>query len=181
MEKSKAKAVLFWPIIATVVVLDIVTKALAVRLLVPQRIPHEVFGDVVRLTLVYNRGAAFGLHVGEHSRWIFLVLTALALVILYRLYRETRPGDRLRTVAIALVCAGAIGNLIDRVRSPMGVVDFLDIGVGALRWPTFNVADIAVSIGAFLLAWALWGEDAKAPATAPQGARVPTANPSKGA
>jgi signal peptidase II len=181
MEKSRAKAVLFWPIIATVVVLDIITKALAVRLLVPQRIPHEVFGDVVRLTLVYNRGAAFGLHVGEHSRWIFLVLTVLALVILYRLYRDTRPGDRLRTVAIALVCAGAIGNLIDRVRSPMGVVDFLDIGVGALRWPTFNVADIAVSIGAFLLAWALWGEDARAPAAAPQAARVPTAKPSEGA
>ncbi|MDQ3811231.1 MAG: signal peptidase II [Chloroflexota bacterium] len=172
---------MFWPIIIGVVVLDSITKALAVRMLVPQRIPREVVGDVFRLTLVYNRGAAFGLHLGPYSRWIFLALTAVALLILYRLYRDTRPGDRLRTVAVALVCAGAIGNLIDRVRSSMGVVDFLDIGVGDLRWPTFNVADIAVSIGAFLLAWALWGEDARAPAAAPPGARVPTAKPSEGA
>jgi signal peptidase II len=62
-------------------------------------------------------------------------------------------------IALGLVCGGAIGNLIDRVRSPIGVVDFLDIGFRDWRWPTFNVADMAVSIGAFLLAWALWGEE----------------------
>ena len=49
--------------------------------------------------------------------------------------------------------------MIDRLRSPMGVVDFLDVGVGGLRWPTFNVADMAVSVGAMLLAWVLWQED----------------------
>ena len=57
------------------------------------------------------------------------------------------------------MCGGAVGNLIDRLRSPIGVVDFLDIGFGDWRWPTFNVADMAVSVGAFLLAWVLWGED----------------------
>jgi len=181
MEKSRAKATLFWPIIAVVVVLDVITKAVAVQTLVPQRIPREVFGDFVRLTLVYNRGAAFGLHLGPYSRLIFLVLTVAALIILYRLYRDTRTDDRVRTVAIALVCAGAVGNLIDRVRSSMGVVDFLDIGVGDLRWPTFNVADIAVSIGAFLLAWALWGEDATASTSATKGATVRAAKPSEGA
>lgn len=181
MERSRAKARLFWPIIAVVVVLDVITKAIAVRALVPQRIPREVVGEFIRLTLVYNRGAAFGLHLGPYSRGIFLVLTVAALVILYRLYRDTQPDDRVRTVAIALVCAGAVGNLIDRVRSSMGVVDFLDVGVGDLRWPTFNVADIAVSIGAFLLAWVLWGEDAKASAAAAQGATVRAAKPSEGA
>src|SRR5918994_948504 len=50
-------------------------KWLAVRALVPQRLPHEVFGDAVRLTLVYNPGAAFGLHLGPLSRWIFMALT----------------------------------------------------------------------------------------------------------
>ena len=59
-------------------------------------------------------------------------------------------------IALALVCGGAVGNLIDRIRSRIGVVDFIDIGFGDWRWPTFNVADMAVSIGAFLLAWALW-------------------------
>jgi signal peptidase II len=58
-----------------------------------------------------------------------------------------------------LVAGGAVGNLIDRIRSPAGVVDFIDIGIGFHRWPTFNVADMAVTTGAFLLAWVLWMED----------------------
>ena len=62
-------------------------------------------------------------------------------------------------MALALVCGGAVGNLIDRIRSNAGVVDFIDIGFGDSRWPTFNIADMAVSLGAFLLAWVLWGED----------------------
>jgi signal peptidase II len=121
--------------------------------------PHELVGAAVRLTLVYNPGAAFGLHLGAYSRWIFMALTAGALIILGRLYRATRDGDLLRTLAIALVCGGALGNLIDRVRSAAGVVDFIDVGIGDMRWPTFNVADMAVSIGAFLLAWVLWGDE----------------------
>jgi len=130
--------------------------------LLPQGMPHTVYGDVVRFTLVHNPGAAFGLNLGSYSRWIFMVLTIVALVILGRLYSATRPGDVVRSLALALVCGGAIGNLIDRVRSPFGVVDFIDIGLGDSRWPTFNIADMAVSLGAFLLAWVLWGEDAAA-------------------
>jgi signal peptidase II len=60
---------------------------------------------------------------------------------------------------VALVTAGALGNMIDRVRSPRGVVDFLDVGVGNVRWPVFNVADIAVTTGAILLALSLWREE----------------------
>src|SRR6266496_3785368 len=56
-------------------------------------------------------------------------------------------GDWFRQLALGLVAGGAAGNLVDRVRSSRGVVDFLDLGVGALRWPTFNVADIDVSCG----------------------------------
>ena len=89
-----------------------------------------------------------------------LLFTAGALVVLWSLYRSTRDGDTPRVLALALVCAGAVGNLIDRVRSELGVVDFIDVGVGGWRWPTFNEADMAVSVGAFLLAWVLWGEDA---------------------
>ncbi len=88
-----------------------------------------------------------------------MALTVGALVILGRLYQATRQGDFLRTIALGLVCGGAVGNLIDRVRSATGVVDFIDVGLGDLRWPTFNVADMAVSVGAFLLAWVLWGEE----------------------
>lgn len=164
MQNGRSNTPLFWSVLVTVVLADIVTKAIAVYALVPQRVPHEVIGEAVRFTLVYNPGAAFGLHLGEYSRWIFMVLTVGALFILGRLYRATRDGDLVRTLAIALVCSGAIGNLIDRIRSSRGVVDFIDVGIGDTRWPTFNIADMAVSIGAFLLAWVLWGEEEEAKA-----------------
>ena len=167
MQRGRANPPLFWTVVVVIVVADVITKAFAVYSLVPQRMPHELVGAAVRLTLVYNPGAAFGLHLGAYSRWIFMALTAGALVILGRLYRATRQGDFVRTIALGLVCGGAVGNLIDRVRSATGVVDFIDVGVGDLRWPTFNVADMAVSVGAFLLAWVLWGEErANAPAVA---------------
>ena len=150
---------LFWPVALVVVIVDVVTKAIAAATLFPPLIPHPVIGDVARLTLVYNRGAAFGIHVGAYSRPIFAILTVGALTILWRLYRITAPGDRRRVLALALVSAGAVGNLIDRLRSAKGVVDFIDIGSATWRWPTFNVADIAVTTGAVLLAVVLWRED----------------------
>ena len=116
--------------------------------------------------------AAFGLYLGEYSRYIFMILTVGALIILWRLYQSTREGDLPRTLAIALVCAGALGNLIDRIRWHEGVVDFIDVGFRDMRWPTFNVADMAVSTGAFLLAWVLWGDDRAERARAAEGGAV---------
>jgi signal peptidase II len=159
MQRGRANTPLFWAVVVSIVVADVITKAIAVYSLFPQRMPHELLGAGLRLTLVYNPGAAFGLHLGVYSRWIFMALTVGALFILGRLYRATRDGDFLRALAIAMVCGGALGNLIDRIRSAAGVVDFIDVGVGDMRWPTFNVADMAVSIGAFLLAWVLWGDE----------------------
>jgi signal peptidase II len=148
---------------AVVVVLDAITKYLA-ELHLGSGAMVRVLGDWVRLHLVYNRGAAFGLHLGDYSRWIFLAIAIIAVVVLYRMSREAAPGDRFRQLALGLVAGGAAGNLIDRIRSSRGVVDFLDVGIGALRWPTFNVADIAVSCGAIALALSLWREDARRPA-----------------
>ena len=164
------KALVFWPVLLSVVVLDVISKAIAVAALEPASfVTRSVIGDAVRFTLVYNPGAAFGLHLGPYSRWIFMALTIGALIILWRLYKQTAQEDLRRAAAIALVSAGAIGNLIDRVRTDAGVVDFIDIGMGVHRWPTFNVADMAVSTGAFLLAFVLWGEeqDAKSGAISP--------------
>lgn len=165
--RSRSNASLFWPILFVVTVVDVITKAIAERALVPRGIPHEVLGNTLRFTLVYNPGAAFGLNLGPQSRWIFAALTVVALVILARLYQSTRPGDMPRVAALGFVCAGAIGNLIDRLRSFFGVVDFIDVGIGDSRWPTFNVADMAVSVGAALLAWVLWQEDRAAQTAGP--------------
>jgi signal peptidase II len=158
MPRSSAKALIFVPLVATLVVADRITKSIAEAKL-PRYIPQDVWGDYLRWTLVYNPGAAFGLHLGPYSRWIFMALTFAALVILWRLYRAADASDRWRVLAVSLVTAGALGNLIDRFISPPGVVDFIDVGIGASRWPTFNVADMAVSTGAVILAIVLWGED----------------------
>jgi signal peptidase II len=88
--------------------------------------------------------------------------------------RSTRPGDRLRLLALALVCGGATGNLVDRIRSPEGVVDFLDVGVGDWRWPTFNVADSAITVGAIALAILLWLEGRGAQQAAKEAGPAPT-------
>jgi signal peptidase II len=161
MERSRTYAMpgIFASIAGTIIVSDQITKLIAVDYLNAAYVPHPVIGNALRLTLVYNPGAAFGLHLGPYSRWIFTALTFGALYLLWRLYTETPDGDRRRVVAIALVVGGAFGNLVDRLRSVKGVVDFIDVGIGASRWPTFNVADMAVSCGAILLAWVLWRED----------------------
>lgn len=151
------KAILAIPVFLVVVILDQITKLVAEATLAAT--PRPVFGEWFRFALVYNPGAAFGLHLGPYSRWIFMALTVGALYILQRLYRQTDDTDHRRVLAISLVAAGAVGNVIDRIRSDYGVVDFLDIGIGIHRWPTFNVADIAVSGGAFLLALVLWHEE----------------------
>jgi signal peptidase II len=144
---------------AAIVVADQFTKYVAVDRLSPPYVPHPVLGEWFRLTLVYNKGAAFGLHLGPHSRWIFVALTIVAVTVMWRLYRSSPPDAHWRVRALMLVTAGAIGNFIDRVASSRGVVDFFDLGVGVHRWPTFNIADIAVSTGAVLLAIVLWREE----------------------
>lgn len=154
---SAAEQRRFVGVVSTVIVLDLATKLLAETFL-PRYVGVPVVGELFQLRLVYNSGAAFGLHVGEYSRWIFMGLSLTALVVLGSMLKTTRSGDWLRLYALASICAGAAGNLIDRVRSGRGVVDFLDFTVGALHWPTFNVADMAVTCGAFALALSLWGE-----------------------
>jgi signal peptidase II len=159
MGRSSPRAALFWPLLLAILALDVTTKSLAVTYLVPEYVPHAVLGDWVQLTLAYNPGASFGIGVGPYSRRVFIVLALLALVILAQLYRGTAPSDRLRAMALAFVCAGAGGNMLDRIRSSRGVVDFIDLGVGDTRFYTFNVADMAITIGALALAWVLWQED----------------------
>jgi len=159
---------LFWMVASAVVIVDFITKLIAEATL--SRVPLRVVGDFVTLQLVYNPGAAFGIHVGDYSRWVFMTLALLALLVLGSMVRQTTSAQWVRLVALGAVCGGAVGNLIDRFRSGRGVVDFIDVGIGALRWPTFNVADTAVTCGAITLAIVLWveGRDAEtAPASTP--------------
>lgn len=145
----------FWPILLTVLMADCASKR-AVEARLEPATPQAVAGDVVRFTLGYNKGAAFGINVGSDGRWILVGLSTTALLILLGMYRRAQPHDSTLITAVALVSGGALGNLLDRVLSPQGVVDFIDVGIGAARFWTFNVADVGISAGAILLAATLW-------------------------
>lgn len=147
---SGRKVVILVGVVGSLLVLDILTKNWITGS-VPLHGRVRVLGDLLRLTYTHNPGAAFGMQVGDSSRIFFLVLALVALVVLGWLYRATPGSDLLRLVAIALVAGGALGNVIDRLRFPAGVVDFIDVGIGSHRFWTFNVADAGVSVGACLL------------------------------
>jgi signal peptidase II len=166
MTAEQAKLRLFGGLVPGIVIVDQVTKMIVRRSMRPLE-QIDVIGSLVRLTFIHNPGAAFGIYLGPYSRGIFLGLSALALVVLAAMYWYTPAMDRIRLVAIALICSGALGNLIDRVRSAQGVVDFVDVGINDLRWPVFNVADMAVTMGAIVLALSLWREDRRVEASEP--------------
>jgi signal peptidase II len=156
-----SKAALFASVLGGVLLLDIATKMFIQRTFhLYQQV--DVIGEYVRLTYIHNPGAAFGIELGAYSRFIFLFLSVLALAALAGMYWVTPAKDRIRLASIALICGGALGNLLDRIRSEAGVVDFLDVGFGNLRWPVFNIADIAVTTGAVFLALSLWKEEQQA-------------------
>ncbi|MDZ7260537.1 MAG: signal peptidase II [candidate division KSB1 bacterium] len=150
MQKSNLRILLYsgW-----VILLDQATKFLA-RYFLQGEHPSEprhsfsVIGDLIRLTFVENPGMAFGLRLG--GKTFFTIFASLAsLAILVYLFRI--KGEKLiARLALALILGGAIGNLIDRIAFGQ-VVDFIDIGIGTTRWPVFNVADIAVTVGMIIL------------------------------
>jgi signal peptidase II len=145
------KARAFWPILLALLIADCATKELAERYLVPESVPHAVAGNVIRLTLAHNAGAAMSLSLGRYSRIGFSLAALFALVVLARFYRSAPATARGQATALALIVGGAAGNLLNRWVSPRGVTDFIDIGVRSWRFWTFNVADAGITIGAALL------------------------------
>jgi signal peptidase II len=152
------KARVFWPLGLTLLLTDCATKSLAEEHLLVH-VPRRVFGETVQLTLAYNEGAAMGLTLGDASRVGFALISLAVLAYLLHLYRGLSRGDASMAAALALLCGGAAGNLMDRLRSARGVIDFIDVGVGSWRFYTFNVADVGVSLGAAALAVLMWRRD----------------------
>jgi signal peptidase II len=109
---------------------------------------YDVIDGLVRITLVKNAGAAFGLFQG--GRTFFIVASVVAVVFILYVGLRLPRADWSRRLLLGVILGGAIGNLIDRVYAGE-VIDFIDIGIGAHRWPVFNVADMGVSVGATLL------------------------------
>lgn len=127
---------------------DQVTKALvASRLALGERV--SVVGDLVELWHVRNRGAAFSLLQGETL--LFVVVTVFALGMIAYFHRSLRGRGLWLHGLLGLQLGGALGNLSDRLRQGY-VTDFISVGIGDLRWPTFNFADAAIVVGIGTLA-----------------------------
>ena len=135
-----------------VVALDQVTKQV-IRHTMFLGESFNVIGQIVKITYVENPGIAFGIRVGNGSLFTILSIIAILGVVIY-LYTHWNEGIQMKT-GLALILGGAVGNLIDRILFRQ-VADFIDVGIGTLRWPVFNVADSAVVIGMFLLFFTLF-------------------------
>ncbi|MDD5128203.1 MAG: signal peptidase II [Candidatus Omnitrophica bacterium] len=133
-------------IVSIVVILDQLSKFLAVNFL-QLNVPFALIKDFLYLTLVHNRGAAFGILKNQLS--LFIAISFFAILFIF-IYLRNKKNSFLLKLSLSLILSGAAGNLIDRLRFGY-VIDFLDFKV----WPVFNLADSALTIGALLLSWEL--------------------------
>ena len=117
---------------------------------------HEplAVGPYVNLFLTHNTGAAFSLlaSAGGWQRWIFILIAALVVWFLVAWLDKLSEKQKSSAFAIALVVGGAVGNLVDRLVFAY-VIDFIDVHYEDRHWPTFNLADSAITVGAMLLIW----------------------------
>lgn len=140
----------FWLTAVLVLIIDQLSKLWVVNNFIPGE-SRVVWDKVLWLTYVQNQGAAFGILQG-HS-WLFFICAILVIVILVAINSKQHLPVAMQVV-FGLIMAGAIGNLLDRLRFNY-VVDFIDLG----WWPVFNVADMAIVCGVILLAFKLlWDE-----------------------
>jgi len=143
--------VMIFIIVSIVLSLDQLTKFLITRnLSYNQSIP--VIKGIFHLTLIHNRGAAFGILKNQVPLFIITSIAAIALIY-FNLKKIGYKKFSIYSISLSLILAGALGNLIDRLLLGY-VVDFLDLRI----WPVFNVADSAITIGAILLGYSIFKE-----------------------
>ncbi|HEX3427599.1 MAG TPA: signal peptidase II [Candidatus Limnocylindrales bacterium] len=137
---------LFLGLATVVVVVDQATKAAVTAALRPGE-SRPIVDDLVRIVFSQNSGALFGLFKDNAAMFGIVSLAVIGLIVAY----HTRTaGSPYMTVTLGLLLGGAIGNMLDRLLRGY-VVDFVDGGIGSVRWYTFNVADAAISLAIVLL------------------------------
>jgi signal peptidase II len=108
----------------------------------------DLIDGILRITLVKNSGAAFGMLQGGR---VFLIISSVIASLAIIFLAERLPAsESARRAFLGVILGGALGNLVDRIY-PGQVIDFIDMGLGTTRWPVYNLADAAVTIGGILL------------------------------
>lgn len=149
-------------IAAGILAADQVTKALLVGWL-PLHGRYEVVENFLTINHVQNFGAAFGLFAsvsGDLLRWVLVVVSIAAVGLIWAYAREGWHEPKI-VIAFGMILGGALGNLVDRLRLGY-VVDFIDVHWGQYHWPSFNVADAAITSGAVILFLAMAQQGARA-------------------
>ncbi|CCO24518.1 signal peptidase II [Maridesulfovibrio hydrothermalis] len=144
-------------IAVSILILDQLTK-IAVREKMAMWTSETIIPGFFNLVHVVNKGAAFGFLNREDISWqrtFFIVVTFVAMGAIAMLLKSTKNDDKFQIIGLGCVLGGAIGNLIDRILYSE-VTDFLDIYFGSYHWPAFNIADIAICIGAFAMIISLY-------------------------
>jgi len=146
VSQPRSRWILFATLALLVIVIDQLTKAWLVATVQPGEV-LSVVGDWLRFVHGRNSGGLFGLFSGSAEVFALASLGVIGLIVVY--HARSRPNVVL-SVALGLLLGGAIGNLVDRVRFGY-VIDFVDAGIGDLRFYTFNAADSAISTAILLL------------------------------
>lgn len=158
MEKIDKKLLMPFILTFAVIIVDQITKCLVVKYIEPWTIGAQFFGDILRIVRVANNGVAFSMGdslslIGRRLCFGLVPIIIMGLVI--GVYFRNKEFTMLQRWAICGVVGGGIGNIIDRIFRVEGVIDFIDVkfyGIfGLQRWPTFNVADMAVVICGIML------------------------------
>lgn len=160
----KAKYLVLLALTPLILVIDQLTKLYIDRSMkLYQSIP--VIDGLLNITYLRNRGAAFSFLSDASWRLpFFLIATVIAVIAILVAFKKLRDDQRFAAVSLTMILAGAVGNLIDRVR--MGeVIDFLDVYWKSHHWPAFNVADSAICVGVAMLALDMFREERKAKKT----------------
>jgi len=148
METLKNKYVKLAYISGIVVIADQLTKWAVIKLITLYDMVVVIPG-FFNLVHIQNTGGAFGMFAGQQNffqRFIFLAVTIVAICLIVYLYKNTPEEYPILSFGFSLIFGGAIGNMIDRIRFGR-VTDFLDIYIGNLHWPAFNIADSAITVG----------------------------------
>ncbi len=154
--KKTVRFALFLVVLTSCIGCDQATKRIATQTL-KYSPPIRLMGDTIRIQYAENRGGflGFGSSRPEDVRFVLLTLTSAALLFALMWILLTRWSmSRIQFIAYALMLAGGLGNLIDRVMHNGFVVDFLNIGIGPFRTGIFNVADVAITAGLLGLLYA---------------------------
>lgn len=158
MEKNLKEKLIPFALALAVILADQITKALVVANIPPYTVGWAFAGDLLRIVHVANKGVAFSLGATLSQTFrslLFSLAPLVVIIVVIVIYFRNKEFNALQRWCICGIVGGGIGNIIDRIFRPQGVVDFIDIKFyglfGLERWPTFNVADAAIVVAGILL------------------------------